>query len=96
MVGVFETRIVTFGIIFGIKDIATVPHVIAICNRVHGDDGPSIFACVNVFHQLGACLMAFSGSMIWIAFGNYSPLWYASGALCLLASAVVYTNSYRD
>lgn len=95
MTGVFDSRIITFGIIFGIMDVATVPPIITICNRVYGDDGPSIFAWVNVFHQLGAGLMALSGSMIWIAVGSYDPLWYVSGALCIVASVVVYTNSYR-
>lgn len=95
LVGVFDSRIVTFAIVFGIMDVATVPPVIAICNRVYGADGPSIFGWVNAFHQLGAGLMAVSGSMIWVVFGSYDPLWYASGALCLIACFVVYTSSYR-
>ncbi|MEM9523712.1 MAG: MFS transporter [Pseudomonadota bacterium] len=95
LVGVFDTRIVAFGIIFGIMDVATVPPVIAICNRIYGDDGPSIFGWVNAFHQLGAGLMALSGSMIWLAFGSYDVLWYTSGVLCLLACIIVFTNSYR-
>lgn len=62
---------------------------------MYGADGPSIFGWVNAFHQLGAGLMAFSGSMIWVVFGNYDPLWYTSGTLCLIACIVVYTSSYR-
>lgn len=95
LIGVFDTRIVTFAIIFGIMDVATVPPVIAICNRVYGADGPSIFGWVNAFHQLGAGMMAMTGSFIWVAFGSYDPLWYVSGVLCLVACGVVYTSSYR-
>ncbi|OKL45144.1 MFS transporter [Pseudovibrio exalbescens] len=94
LVGVFDTRIVTFAIIFGVMDVATVPPIIAICNRVYGYDGPSIFGWINAFHQLGAGLMAMSGSMIWLVFGNYDPLWYVSGVLCLMACVVVFTSSY--
>lgn len=96
LVGVFDSRIVTFGIIFGIVDVATVPPIIAICNRVYGDNGPAIFGWVNAFHQLGAGLMAYSGSMIWLVFGSYNPLWYVSGALCLLACLFVFNSRYQD
>lgn len=95
LIGVFDARIVTFAIIFGIMDVATVPPVIAICNRIYGEQGPAIFGWVNAFHQLGAGMMAFSGSMIWLVFGSYDPLWYLSGVLCLIAVAFVFTSSYR-
>lgn len=96
LVGVFDSRLLAFAIIFGVMDVATVPPVISICNRIYGDDGPSVFGWVNAFHQLGAGAMALFGSMIWITFDNYDPLWYASGALCLLACIVVFTSSYRQ
>lgn len=95
LIGVFDARIVTFAIIFGIMDVATVPPVIAICNRIYGEQGPAIFGWINAFHQLGAGMMAFSGSMIWLVFGSYDPLWYVSGILCLIAVAFVFTSSYR-
>lgn len=93
--GVLDYRLVTFGMIFGIMDVATVPPVIAICNRVYGENGPSIFGWVNAFHQLGAGLMAYSGSVIWLVFGSYDPLWYVSGGLCAVACLVVFNGRYQ-
>ena len=93
--GVLDYRLVTFGMIFGIMDVATVPPVIAICNRVYGENGPSIFGWVNAFHQLGAGLMAYSGSVIWLVFGSYDLLWYFSGGLCAVACLVVFNSRYE-
>lgn len=94
--GVLDSRIVTFGIIFGIMDVATVPPVIAICNRVYGDNGPLVFGWVTAFHQLGAGMMAYAGGMIWLAFGDYDPLWYIAGTLSVVASVLVFGSRYRE
>ncbi|MQW30248.1 MFS transporter [Sinorhizobium meliloti] len=92
---IFGAEIVTFAIVFGIMDVATVPPVIAICNRVYGEDGPAVFGWVNAFHQVGAGAMAYYGSVLWLEYGSYNPLWYASGLLCLLAAVIVFASRYQ-
>ncbi|MFA1626924.1 MFS transporter [Rhizobium mongolense] len=91
---VFGAEIITFAIVFGIMDVATVPPVIAICNRVYGEDGPVVFGWVNAFHQVGAGAMAYYGSVLWLEYGSYNPLWYASGVLCLIAACFVFASRY--
>ncbi|AXS39811.1 MFS transporter [Breoghania sp. L-A4] len=95
LTGVFDARIVTFAIVFGIMDVATVPPVIAVCNRVFGEDGPSVFGWVNTFHQLGAGLMAYSGSLLWLEYGSYNPLWLTCGTLCLIAAGIGVAGRYQ-
>ncbi|APO69786.1 major facilitator superfamily protein (plasmid) [Rhizobium gallicum] len=93
---VFDAEIITFAIVFGIMDVATVPPVIAICNRVYGADGPAVFGWVNAFHQLGAGAMAYYGSVLWLVYGSYDPLWYTCGVLCLMAVCIVFATRYQS
>ncbi|MBX4935280.1 MULTISPECIES: MFS transporter [Rhizobium] len=95
LTGDFGAEIITFAIVFGIMDVATVPPVIAICNRVYNDDGPAVFGWVNAFHQIGAGAMAYYGSILWLEHGSYNPLWYASGVLCLIATGIVFASKYK-
>ncbi|WP_161958756.1 MFS transporter [Ferruginivarius sediminum] len=90
----FDPQIVTFGILFGILDVATVPPVIALCNRAFGDNGPAVFGWVNAVHQVGAGAMAFSGGLIRTNFGSYDPMWIATGVLCVIAAVMVYSSRY--
>lgn len=91
----FDARIATFGILFGILDVATVPPVIVLCNRVFGREGPTVFGWINGFHQIGAGTMAFTGGMIRTTYGSYDLLWMIAGVLCIVAATLAYANRYR-
>ncbi|MDB3891790.1 MFS transporter [Alphaproteobacteria bacterium] len=92
--GAFETQLVTFGILFGMLDVATVPPVIVLCNRVFGRNGAIVFGWINAFHQLGAGGMAFVGAHIRTEYGSYDLLWYASGIIAMVAAFLVFLDRY--
>jgi predicted MFS family arabinose efflux permease len=77
-------------------DVATVPPVITLCNRVFGREGPAIFGWINAFHQIGAGAMAASGGAIRESFGSYTLMWQLAGGLCFLAAVLVYLNRYKE
>lgn len=91
----FDSRLVTFGIVFGILDVATVPPVIALCNRVFGPAGPAVFGWINAFHQVGAGAMALGGGLIRSNFGTYTIMWIIAGVLCMVAAFLVFTSRYQ-
>jgi predicted MFS family arabinose efflux permease len=78
--------LVSFVILFGLLDVATVPPTIALCRETHGEDGAIVFGWVNASHQVGAALTAFLGGVARDAFGSYDPVWITSGALCAMAA----------
>lgn len=90
----FSWQLVLFGIAFGVFDVATVPPVIALCNRVFGSKGPSVFAWVNTGHQVGAGWMALVGSGIKATTGSFTWLWFFAAAMSLSAAIVVYMSQY--
>jgi predicted MFS family arabinose efflux permease len=92
----FDTRLVAFGIIFGVLDVATVPPVIALCNRVFGQAGPSVFGWINAFHQIGAGAMALGGGLIRSSYGTYFGMWVLAGVLCVIAAVLVYASRYQS
>ncbi|WP_434587548.1 MFS transporter [Streptomyces sp. A5-4] len=84
---------VTFVVLFGLLDVATVPPTLALCRELYGGDSAIVFGWVGAAHQLGAGIAAFAGGAARDAFGSYDPLWIGVGALCgagaLLALTVV-------
>ncbi|MEX0729541.1 MAG: MFS transporter [Aquisalimonadaceae bacterium] len=92
----FDPPIVAFGVLFGILDVATVPPVIALCNRVFGREGPAIFGWINAFHQVGAGSMAAFGGVIRSTWGSYYLMWQLAGMLCVFAAVLVYTSRYKE
>lgn len=86
---------VTFAILFGILDVATVPPVIALCNKAFSDKGPALFSWTNAFHQIGAGGMAFLASYLRIKFGDYFVVWILAAGLCILAVLIVYLSKYE-
>ena len=93
--GAFEGQLVVFGIIFGMLDVATVPPVIVLCNRVFGRNGAIVFGWVNAFHQLGAGGMALIGAHIRVQAGSYDPLWFAAGIVAMAAAGLVFLDRYE-
>jgi predicted MFS family arabinose efflux permease len=92
--GAFEGQLVVFGIIFGMLDVATVPPVIVLCNRVFGRNGAIVFGWVNAFHQFGAGGMALIGAHIRVQAGSYDPLWFATGIIAMAAAGLVFLDRY--
>ncbi|RJS91523.1 MFS transporter [Salinisphaera sp. Q1T1-3] len=87
--------LLAFGILFGLFDVATVPPVIALSNRVFGAHGPAIFAWLNAAHQLGAGAMVLAGGLIAAVTGNLFGLWLLAGMACLTAAVLVHASRYR-
>ena len=88
-------QLIAFGVAFGLFDVATVPPVIRLCNRVFGDRGPQVFAWVNVSHQLGAGAAALVGSGIKLTTGSFQPLWFVAAGTCVTAALLVYASQYK-
>ena len=95
LVSGFDPKLIIFGVIFGVLDVATVPPVIVLCNRVFDKDGPAIFGWINAFHQIGAGAMAFTGAVIRTNMGSYDMLWIVSGIFCLVATFAVFASCYE-
>lgn len=81
-----DPSLIAFSVIYGVVDVATVPPVIALCQRAYGDDGPIVFGWVNSTHQLGAGASAYLGAAARDVFGDYDVVWTALGAACLVAA----------
>nr|WP_307783953.1 MFS transporter [Streptomyces spinoverrucosus] len=77
---------VVFAVVYGLVDVATVPPVIALCQRAYGDDGPIVFGWANSAHQLGAGVSAFLGATARDLFGSYDVVWMGLSAICLVAA----------
>lgn len=88
-------QLAAFGVAFGIFDVATVPPVIKLCNRVFGNRGPQVFSWVNVSHQLGAGVAALVGSGIKLTTGSFDPLWFVAAGTCVTAALLVYASQYK-
>ncbi len=67
-----------FVVLFGLLDLATVPPVIALCRRFHGDGSAIVFGWTSAAHQVGAALAAFLGGVARDAFAGYGPVWSSS------------------
>jgi MFS family permease len=78
--------VIVFVVIYGLVDVATVPPVIALGDRLYGEDGPIVFGWVNSAHQLGAAASAFLGATARDLFGAYDAVWTTLGAVCLVAA----------
>lgn len=77
---------IAFAVVYGLVDVATVPPVIALCQRTYGDDGPIVFGWTNSAHQLGAGASAFLGATARDVFGTYDTVWVTLSAVCLVAA----------
>ena len=93
--GAFEPQLVVFGVIFGMLDVATVPPVIVLSNRVFGRNGAIVFGWINAFHLLGAGGMAFVGAHIRTQLGSYDLLWFASGVIAMVTALLVFLDRYE-
>ncbi|TLS44823.1 MFS transporter [Streptomyces montanus] len=88
--------LVTFVIVFGLLDVATVPPTLALCRAHYGPDAPVVFGWVSAAHQLGAGLVAFLGGTARDAFGSYDFVWVAAGALCAMGALMALTIKWPE
>lgn len=78
--------LITFAIVFGVLDVATVPPIVALCRQYFGADATVVFGWINVAHQLGAATMAMAAGLLREYDGSYTLVWII-GAVCCLAAA---------
>ncbi|GAB18514.1 putative major facilitator superfamily transporter [Gordonia effusa NBRC 100432] len=83
-----DPALITFAVVFGILDVATVPPTISLCRHYFGVDGALAFGWVNVFHQLGAGAMSVFGGVIRENDGSYTLVWIVGAAACLAAAVI--------
>lgn len=83
--------LVTFAVVFGLLDVATVPPTIALCRRFYGGDAAVVFGWVSAGHQVGAGAVAFAGGLLRDSLGSYDAVWAAVGVLCAGAALLAMT-----
>lgn len=84
-----DLSLISFVVLFGLLDVATVPPTIALSairNTFGQEDTAIIFGWTLVAHQAGAGLMAFSGGLIRDAAGSYTMAWISTSMLCGVAA----------
>ncbi|MER6347317.1 MFS transporter [Streptomyces sp. NPDC001595] len=86
MTAAVDLPMVTFVVLFGLLDLATVPPVIALCRTFYGEDSAIVFGWTNAAHQIGAALASLLGGVARDTFGTYDPIWLALGAACATAA----------
>ncbi len=88
-----SVSLISFVVLFGLLDVATVPPTIALCRELYGADSAIVFGWVLTAHQVGAGLVAFLGGVTRDAAGSYDLVWIASGALCAIAVLLLLGRS---
>ncbi|MGW7793572.1 MFS transporter, partial [Streptomyces tricolor] len=91
-----QPSMIVFAVVYGLVDVATVPPVIALCQRTYGDDGPIVFGWANSAHQLGAGASAFLGATARDVFGTYDTVWITLSAVCLVAALLAMVVRASD
>lgn len=77
--------------LLGFTGSATVTPVSAICGRLFGTQGVTIFfSFAFLVHQIGGFLAAWIGGICFESFGSYLFIWAADMILCLAAATVSY------
>ncbi|WP_374651277.1 MFS transporter [Dongia sp.] len=81
-----------FAMFYGLDWIATVPPTVKLCAERFGRERANlIFGWVFAAHQLGAAAAAYGAGWTRTELETYLPAFFAAGALCLVASALVMT-----
>ena len=75
---------------YGLDWIATVPPTVKLtADRFGRERAGMVFGWVFAGHQLGAATAAFGAGFSRTEFASYLPAFFAAGALCILAAALV-------
>jgi MFS family permease len=81
-----------FAVFYGLDWIATVPPTVKLtADRFGRERAAMVFGWVFAGHQIGAATAALGAGVSRTAFASYLPAFFAAGALCLLAAALVLT-----
>lgn len=79
-----------FAVFYGLDWIATVPPTVRLTSDLFGKARSGIlFGWIMVAHQCGAAMAAFGAGALKSWLGNYERAFLISGALCLVAAAMV-------
>lgn len=79
-----------FAVFYGLDWIATVPPTVRLAEASFGKNNAALmFGWIAAAHQIGAATVAFAAGYLRSATGNYLYAFVLSGALCLLAAALV-------
>ncbi len=79
-----------FAVFYGLDWIATVPPTVKLtANRFGPEKAGMVFGWVFAGHQIGAASAAFGAGLIRTEYDTYLPAFFAAGALCIIAAALV-------
>jgi MFS family permease len=85
-----------FAMFYGLDWIATVPPTVKLTAARFGRERANlVFGWIFAGHQLGAAAAAFGAGLSRAVLETYLPAFFAAGALCLVASALVLTIGLR-
>ncbi|GJD42815.1 L-lactate transporter [Methylobacterium cerastii] len=88
------TGLSLFAVFYGLDWIATVPPTVKLAAQRFGRERANVvFGWVFAGHQLGAATAAFGAGLSRTELQSYLPAFFAAGALCLVASALILTLS---
>jgi sugar phosphate permease len=80
-----------FGAFYGLDWIATVPPTVRLSAKAFGKERAGIaFGWIFASHQLGAATAAYGAGLSRSLLLSYLPAFFAAGAMCLVASAIVW------
>ena len=83
-----------FAMFYGLDWIATVPPTVRLTAQRFGPERANlVFGWIFAGHQIGAAAAAFGAGLSRTLLASYLPAFFAAGALCLIASAMVLTLS---
>ncbi|MEU1601798.1 MFS transporter [Micromonospora matsumotoense] len=77
-----------FVVFYGLDWVATVPPTVALCREYFGGSAAVVFGWVFAAHQFGAAVAATGAGLVRDQLGDYTPAWYAAGALSVGAAVL--------
>ncbi|KQO67751.1 MFS transporter [Methylobacterium sp. Leaf89] len=81
-----------FAVFYGLDWIATVPPTVRLTAARFGRERANlVFGWVFAGHQLGAATIAYGAGLSRTELASYLPAFFAAGALCLAAAALILT-----
>ena len=86
-----------FAVFYGLDWVATVPPTVKLTAQHFGRERANlVFGWVFAGHQLGAAAAAFGAGLTRATLASYLPAFFAAGALCMVAAALVLTVKRRS
>jgi sugar phosphate permease len=83
-----------FAMFYGLDWIATVPPTVRLTAQRFGPERANlVFGWIFAGHQIGAATAAFGAGLSRTLLTSYLPAFFAAGALCIIAAAIVLTIS---